>query len=142
MLCDRCRKNEANVHVTKIVNGVRYEQNLCMHCAAEQSRQEEMAASGSFGIEQLFNLFRHIGMIGVVMAPGSAPQGRMMGAPDIESLGLTLPSGEKADSAPAVSIEALKAELNSAVANEKFERAAEIRDEIYMLEQKAKQGQA
>ncbi|KYH35160.1 UvrB/uvrC motif protein [Clostridium tepidiprofundi DSM 19306] len=35
MICDRCHKNEANVHITKIVNGVKQELNLCEKCAKE-----------------------------------------------------------------------------------------------------------
>lgn len=35
MLCDACRKNEANVHITRIVNGVKQEMNLCEKCAKE-----------------------------------------------------------------------------------------------------------
>lgn len=33
MLCELCEKNQANVHITKIVNGVREEKNLCDQCA-------------------------------------------------------------------------------------------------------------
>lgn len=33
MMCDNCKRNEANIHVSKTVNGVKYEQNLCMECA-------------------------------------------------------------------------------------------------------------
>lgn len=35
MLCDICKKNQANVHITKIVNGVKQELNLCEKCAKE-----------------------------------------------------------------------------------------------------------
>jgi protein arginine kinase activator len=35
MLCDRCKKNEATVHITKIVNGIKQEINLCEKCAME-----------------------------------------------------------------------------------------------------------
>lgn len=40
MLCERCKKNEANVHIAKIINGVKQESNLCEKCAKEM---------GSFG---------------------------------------------------------------------------------------------
>lgn len=33
MLCDSCKKNEATIHITKIVNGVKKEANLCSECA-------------------------------------------------------------------------------------------------------------
>ncbi|WP_123054757.1 UvrB/UvrC motif-containing protein [Clostridium sp. JN-1] len=35
MLCESCKKNEATVHITKIINGVKKELNLCEKCANE-----------------------------------------------------------------------------------------------------------
>jgi protein arginine kinase activator len=35
MLCDNCNQNDANVHITKIVNGVKHEMNICDKCAKE-----------------------------------------------------------------------------------------------------------
>lgn len=35
MLCDICKKNEATVHITKIVNGIKQDLNLCEKCAVE-----------------------------------------------------------------------------------------------------------
>ncbi|WMJ80309.1 UvrB/UvrC motif-containing protein [Clostridium sp. MB40-C1] len=35
MLCDVCNKNEATIHITKIVNGVKKEMNLCSQCAGK-----------------------------------------------------------------------------------------------------------
>ena len=34
MLCDNCNKNEASIHYTEVVNGVRSEHHLCSDCAA------------------------------------------------------------------------------------------------------------
>ncbi|MCI1944659.1 UvrB/UvrC motif-containing protein [Clostridium luticellarii] len=36
MLCDICKKNEATVHITKIINGSKQEINLCEKCAMER----------------------------------------------------------------------------------------------------------
>ncbi|HXL03838.1 MAG TPA: UvrB/UvrC motif-containing protein [Bacillota bacterium] len=36
MLCDECKKRPANVHITKIVNGVKSEAHLCEECAGEK----------------------------------------------------------------------------------------------------------
>lgn len=33
MLCECCKKNEATIHITKIVNGIKKEANLCSECA-------------------------------------------------------------------------------------------------------------
>ncbi|GAA0745806.1 UvrB/UvrC motif-containing protein [Clostridium oceanicum] len=35
MMCDRCNKNPATVHIVKIVNGKKEELNLCEKCANE-----------------------------------------------------------------------------------------------------------
>lgn len=139
MLCDKCRRNEASVHVTKIVNGVKYEQNLCAQCAHEQASAER-GHGMTGGLEQLMNFFRSLGMVGVVMAPGAVASNRL-GATNIEALGLTLPSCTEGEEIQGVSIEALRAELSSAVASERYERAAELRDEIFQLEQQLNNGQ-
>lgn len=144
MLCDKCRQNEANVHVTRIINGVKYEQNLCSHCAHEQE-SDHYSYSGGYGmsgLEQLINFFRGLGMVGVVMAPGQAAANRMGVPQNLEDLGLSLPSGSAENpETQSTSIESLRAELSSAVANEKYERAAELRDEIFQLEKQQELGQ-
>ena len=35
MLCQRCQKNEANTHLTRIINGKKQELHLCSECAAK-----------------------------------------------------------------------------------------------------------
>ncbi|CDI50850.1 UvrB/UvrC motif-containing protein [Clostridium tetani] len=35
MLCERCKKNNANVHITKVINGDKQELNVCNRCASE-----------------------------------------------------------------------------------------------------------
>lgn len=35
MLCDNCNENEASIHYTEVVNGVRSEHHLCSDCAAK-----------------------------------------------------------------------------------------------------------
>lgn len=32
MLCEICRKNKANVHITKIIGGIKHELNICESC--------------------------------------------------------------------------------------------------------------
>lgn len=36
MICDMCKKNEATVHITKIVNGSKQDHNLCEKCAMKK----------------------------------------------------------------------------------------------------------
>lgn len=40
MLCESCKKNEATIHITKIINGVKRETNLCEKCAKEKQGLE------------------------------------------------------------------------------------------------------
>lgn len=35
MLCDNCKKNKATVHITKIINGIKQEFDLCEKCAKD-----------------------------------------------------------------------------------------------------------
>lgn len=35
MLCDKCKKNEAHIYYTEIINGEKSEQHLCEECARE-----------------------------------------------------------------------------------------------------------
>jgi protein arginine kinase activator len=36
MICQSCNQREANVHITKIINGVKTEMHLCDECAKKQ----------------------------------------------------------------------------------------------------------
>lgn len=36
MLCERCNKNQANIHIVKVINGIKQEVHLCDKCAKEQ----------------------------------------------------------------------------------------------------------
>lgn len=52
MKCDNCNSREANVHVTKIVNGVKSEMHLCEECAKQK---QDMGVSGiSLGFPMSF----------------------------------------------------------------------------------------
>ena len=33
MLCENCHQNEASIHYTEIINGVKKEHHICMDCA-------------------------------------------------------------------------------------------------------------
>lgn len=37
MMCDRCKKNEASIYYTEIINGEKKEQHICEECAMEYS---------------------------------------------------------------------------------------------------------
>jgi protein arginine kinase activator len=52
MKCQNCNANEANVHVTKIINGVKNEMHLCEECA--KHKQELGINTISFGFPMSF----------------------------------------------------------------------------------------
>lgn len=37
MLCDKCKRNNASVHIVKIINGAKQEVNFCEDCARESN---------------------------------------------------------------------------------------------------------
>ncbi len=60
MLCEKCKKNEANFHITKIVNGVREEEHLCEICAKENntmSMLQDIDFSPSFSFQNILSGF-------------------------------------------------------------------------------------
>lgn len=140
MLCDNCKRREATVHITQIINGAKEEQNLCMHCAREKAAAVSGGRSASHE-EKIWQLLRNIGIVGVVVAPTMTQHTLHDQDVDLEGLGLHLPGSDEAACA-SESVLSLKAELESAVNNENFERAAELRDKIYRLENPIQKGQA
>ncbi len=135
MLCDKCKKNQANIHVSRIINGVKYEQNLCMECAGVNANQ----MFGMFpGFENMFEDMQQAIMVG---APAAEAQTGSLSDTDFEAMGLKLPS-LGADTAKPLpkekeeTLEELKQQLATAVSEEKYERAAELRDRIYIMEKK------
>lgn len=81
MLCERCQNREANVHVTKIINGDKTEQHLCEQCAAETG-ELEMATS------MFAPAFNWSGFLANILDPQvfALPTGGMNGLPDITCL--------------------------------------------------------
>ncbi|WFA07690.1 UvrB/UvrC motif-containing protein [Tissierella sp. Yu-01] len=51
MLCDNCKKRNANFHYTKVINGKMEELHLCETCAFEN---QEMDLNNPFSIHKLF----------------------------------------------------------------------------------------
>jgi len=37
MICEVCKQNDATIHIAKIINGVKYEFNVCEKCAKERT---------------------------------------------------------------------------------------------------------
>ncbi|MFL0196202.1 UvrB/UvrC motif-containing protein [Clostridium sp. WILCCON 0269] len=58
MLCDICKKNDATVHVTKIINGYKQDINLCEKCAKEKGELNfvpQIEFVSSFGFQNILS---------------------------------------------------------------------------------------
>lgn len=147
MLCDKCKSREASVHVTQIVNGVQYEQNLCGECAGLAAGMlGNMMSTGGIDMNMWRGWFG--GNMAAVPAPGNAG---LEGWQEVsrphsseetfEAMGLTLPTTvglpEEEERMPAQSEkpgrEQLEAELKDAIVREEYEKAAQLRDRIRAL---------
>lgn len=65
MLCERCGKKNASIHVTKIINGNKTELYLCENCAREEG-ETEVSFEGNFPLHQFLS-----GLMGLFPAGGS-----------------------------------------------------------------------
>ncbi len=161
MLCNECEKNNATVHITKILNGVKTESHLCEDCAKKQ----QAFFNNNFSMESLlsgmlneafsekclcendvcktcgmtFNEFREIGKFGCSNCI-STFKDRLI--PAIKNLqGYDVHTGKIPKKAGGkykvqMEIEKLKKELRTKIEQEKYEDAAVIRDKIKEMENK------
>lgn len=53
MLCERCEKHPATVHIKQVVNGTQREFHLCGECAAREQEEGGPAFEAPFGIPHL-----------------------------------------------------------------------------------------
>ena len=156
--CDKCDK-PATVYLTEIVGGQKIQKHLCEDCAASEGitiksnvpisqllEEFVLQSSGGPQVAELkcdvcgitFKEFRQGGLLG-------CPNDYEVFAKPLESLlqraqeGATrhvgkAPGGRGADGGRANSVLRLRAELQTAVAQEDYERAAALRDQIKQLE--------
>jgi len=167
MICGKCAKNHATVHVTEVVNGVKKESHLCEECAR--------AAGGKFTFsitDILANLIEPVKTPGKTADP-SAPRcpecgisyaefkakARLGCANDYEVFksglmpllekvhGAVQHTGKTPHTVESVvrketELARLKRELEGVVKSEDFEKAALIRDRIRILEGELNKGKA
>jgi len=135
MLCEKCKKNEANVHISKNINGQATELHLCESCARESG---ELLSMNQF-LGDFFESVLPVRVRRVAYMPAGKPENnKYAGCEDcMEDLpaynkpgGMTPPVVKTPDE----KLTELKEALGEAVTNEEFERAAELRDEIKKLE--------
>ena len=157
MLCQRCGKNEANVSLTQIINGNKSEMKLCSKCAnlygginttipfdlgnlfeglfeipeAKQRKilkcdkcgltYDEFKKQSKFGCDECYTAFNDR-LVPVLK--------RLHG--NVKHTG-KLPSAYKERIEGERELARLKEELEVAIKNEEFEKAAELRDKIKAL---------
>jgi protein arginine kinase activator len=166
MKCDSCNENVATVHLTEIVNKKKKELHLCEECAREKGvsvkaqflPQPEEAPAPALPVEKpaarvddpsvacpvcglTFAEFRASGRLGcandyVAFKKGLVPLLEKIHGHVIEHKG-KVPAhvGERLERQKKVA--ALRQALGKAIQKEEYERAAELRDQIYELEGRA-----
>lgn len=162
MLCQNCGKKEATSHFKRIINGEKTESHLCADCAASMGYDTMFSSFGlSFG--DLFSSFLGDIPVSRLSSKvlrcekcgcsfDDIAKNAMVGCADCyktfyDKLEPTIkrihgntnhcgkvPQGAGEEVKTAHKITELKAQLNRAIDEQNFERAAQLRDEIKALE--------
>ncbi len=159
MLCEKCKKREATVHISSTVNGIKSEQRLCAECAEKEKgffslgvdnlfsgffgesvfgapsvneqkkctlcgqTKRELAKSGRAGCTKCYDVF------------GDELERIIHGIHGSARYNGTLPGKHAESAGKRKKIDELKKEQQMAIAEQNYERAAELRDEIRALEE-------
>ncbi len=164
MLCDICKKSDATVHLTQIIEGKIIKVEMCEACSKTKGMQDAIGFSlgelagavGAASDEAKSEApgppcpgcgmtpadFKKIGRFGCAQCwetfePGLTPLLRAMHKSD-RHVG-KVPSKAAHTLVINEQIKELTEELHKAVRSEQFERAAQLRDEIRALEGRLKQ---
>ncbi len=163
MLCDNCKKNQAVVHYTEVVNEKVKKLNLCEECALSKgigiqppfSIGELLGGLNTTGIEisaedksitcpgcgMSFADFKETGRLGCYQCYEAFNKSLMNIIGNIHKstkhIG-KVPSNAKESMGVIDKIRELESKLQEAVQKEEFETAAKIRDQIRSLEKKEK----
>ena len=154
MKCENCGKNEVTFVYQSNVNGQITEKHLCSECAERLGYTQRLAAQSQRMMRGLFGG----GLFDDFFTPFPSLLGRMnrmLESPfddffaDMPALGAPAEAKQEAPKAQETLLEqeeqneiskkrqlnALRMEMQKAVQEENFERAAELRDQIHSLEQ-------
>ena len=157
MLCENCKKNNATVHMVKVINGVKSEQHLCAECAQKsgklnfnqesitdffpffgkmpQVKKNVLAPCPVCGLT--FNQLQENGLVGCDKCYENFKPYILQVLPRIqkgsEHRG-KIPAADYGELAKSKEINALKTDLAKCIMNEDFEQAAKLRDKIRALE--------
>lgn len=154
MICDRCRNNEASVHLTEIIRGMHSEAHLCEQCAKEigfntkisdlstiieESRQShgyEFISCPKCGVtSDDFNENHLLGCANCYTVFHSLIQSfigkrKYIGNIPVNGISVELYTNDMVSDPEILSIEQLKKNLSLAVIEERYEDAAILRDII------------
>ena len=146
MKCEKCGKRVANYHYMSNVNGKVTEQHLCDQCAAELEGKDNVFANAGKMFDQMWNNFWGDGF-GRLTMPSF---GSFFGAPTLvmprfqltldhpaatqETTESTATTTADPEMAKQRQINMLREQIKTAVENEQYEKAAELRDQIRALE--------
>lgn len=162
MLCQNCEKHEATTHIKRVINGDTAETHLCPECAAHLGYGDIFSGFG-LNLGELFSGLTETGLPAISGAKvmrcpkcgcsfeDIAREGKLGCAecyttfydkllPSLQRIhGRIQHSGKVSESAggevvKAGKLEQLREDLKTAIANEDFEQAAKLRDEIKELE--------
>ena len=166
MNCEVCNQNHATVHLTEIVNKTKKELHLCEDCAREKGVSIKSQFNSSFSVSDILgNLVNPQAKQKEPQLPGvtcpvcgiSFPEVRTCGRlgcandyqafkkgllPLLEKIhGRTqhvgkVPSRVGARVQRQKELQTLRDELQRSIQREEYERAAELRDRIYEIEEK------
>lgn len=154
MKCENCGKNEVTFVYQSNVNGHVTEKHLCADCAAKLGYTQKLAAQS----QRMMQGFFGGGLLEDFFTPYPSllsRMNRMLEDPfddffaDMPALGAPVEQRQEAQKSPDTLLEgaeqnqlaktrqlnALRMEMQKAVGEENFERAAELRDQIHSLEQ-------
>jgi len=164
MQCQSCNKNEATIHLTEITDGVRTELHICESCAhqqgiivksqiplnellsnllAAQPTEEELFGSSEQkqSCPQCGFTLRRFRKVGLLGCPYDYEVFEKSLLPLIEKAhnGQTVhcgkvPSKATVNTKKQIKLATLRRQLQAALRNEDYERAAKLRDRINQLE--------
>ncbi len=163
MLCDNCKVNQAGVHTVTIINGIKQEHYLCAECAKSAQFSLPSIMDLLSGVQAMpqqeepvvcacgnsFARFQKTGLLGCpecykTFEAALTPVIKRAQGGKLRHVGRKPQMAENRKQEPASEQEApcgpksecgrLRVELKKAIAEERYERAAELRDRLRTLE--------
>ena len=152
MLCDKCGKNEANIHIETSINGVKKQENLCSACAQQNTlggfnftdlmsgmvspnlgEEQGVRRCGNCGMT-VYDLER-LGKFGCAQCYGDLREHVLPMLKRIHGSTQYCGYQQTEEDKRRLAVQDLKAKLSDAILQEDYESAAELRDKIKLLEE-------